>query len=258
MSSANPIDQVTAIVKTFERPAVLARLLRSLREFYPTMKVLVGDDSAQPTVQADVDYVCFPFDVGVSAGRNELLARVETEYFLTLDDDFEFIEETRIERLLQVAQQPDVDLAAGNCIACKSKIFYTRERHAPYHGLIRREGDCLRMTPGYRCEGDGYFLCDIVNQFFIAPTDLIREVGGWDARLKTNEHEDFFLRLKQHGLRVAYCPDVVVRNWVGDRPRRYRAFRERPYLPLVARKHGLRRMELLGGHEFDFDLPRAG
>ncbi len=36
--------------------------------------------------------------------------------------------------------------------------------------------------------------CDIVNNFFIARTDAILALGGWDADLKTVEHVDFFLR----------------------------------------------------------------
>ena len=41
---------------------------------YPQMPILVGDDSFNPRPRRDVDYVQLPADMGLSAGRNALLA----------------------------------------------------------------------------------------------------------------------------------------------------------------------------------------
>jgi hypothetical protein len=48
------------------------------------------------------------------------------------------------------------------------------------------------------------FRADMVDNFFIARTDAVRSVL-WDERLLVGEHEDFFLRARAAGLRVAYC-----------------------------------------------------
>ena len=61
-------------------------------------------------------------DVGLSAGRNALLSRVQTPYFLLLDDDFEFTAETKIEKLASVVARGEADLVAGACIWCKPKL----------------------------------------------------------------------------------------------------------------------------------------
>ena len=113
------LSQVTAIIKTFERPKSVDRLIRSIRRHYPELKIMVGDDSFHPTPRSDVQYVRLPEDIGLSAGRNELLKRVETPFFLLLDDDLEFHRGTRIERLAHLASRHDFAVAAGNFIRCK-------------------------------------------------------------------------------------------------------------------------------------------
>lgn len=50
---------------------------------------------------------------------------------------------------------------------------------------------------------------DVVANFFIAKTEKIRALR-WDGDLKLGEHQDFFLRAKQAGLKVATCSDVKV------------------------------------------------
>ena len=36
-------------------------------------------------------------------------------------------------------------------------------------------------------------------------TDKIKSFGGWDPRLKYNEHEDFFIRAKTAQLKIVNC-----------------------------------------------------
>jgi GT2 family glycosyltransferase len=86
---------VTFLVKTHERPHSLRKLLDSLRRFYPHTKVLVADDGRialrqRPSdiAQTTTHIVTLPYDVGLSAARNAMLERVDTKYFITLDDDF--------------------------------------------------------------------------------------------------------------------------------------------------------------------------
>ena len=70
MADRRLLKDVTAIIKTFERPHALTRLLRSIQKFYPELRVIVGDGSFSPSPRRDVQYIRLPPDVGVSAGRN--------------------------------------------------------------------------------------------------------------------------------------------------------------------------------------------
>ncbi|HMP06423.1 MAG TPA: glycosyltransferase, partial [Lacipirellulaceae bacterium] len=172
--------QLTALVKTFERPRSLERLVRSLRQRYPALRVLVGDDSMRPYPRADVDYVRLPVDVGAAAGRNALLAMVTTPYFVSLEDDFALTDRSRLDLLLETLQQHDGALAAGDLVECRRRRPWGVERRREVNqGVIRREGDSLRLVRGHcGAVGDAY-QCDVTPQFFVARTDAIRAVGGW-------------------------------------------------------------------------------
>lgn len=239
--AADSLHELTAIIKTFERPACLDRLIRSLRQHYPRLRVVVADDGFQPSPRDDVDYVRLPPDIGLSAGRNALLDQVRTEYFLLLDDDLKFTADTRIERLLASVKQTPRSIAGGTYLRCKRKFgLYVQRREQPYHGVFERTGNHLALRRGWHGpEGEAYH-CDLVHNFFVARTAEIRQLGGWNPLLKLHEHEEFFLRAQQAHMRVIYCPDVVAEHWNADAPRRYSRFRKRNFLPLALALHGIR------------------
>ena len=69
-------EQLTLVVKTFERPATLRRLVTSIRRLYPTVRVIVVDDSRVPSQLPGVDTIALPYDQGVSIGRQAGLDQV--------------------------------------------------------------------------------------------------------------------------------------------------------------------------------------
>jgi len=244
------LTQVTAVVKTFERPKCLDRLVRSLRRHYPQMPILVGDDSFNPRPRRDVDYVKLPADMGLSAGRNALLARVRTPYFLLLDDDLEIRRTTCLEQLLAPVAGDQLDLAGGDYLRCRTRLgLFTRRRPQPYHGTFLLEKNRLTMVAGPRSDGDGFQWCDIVHNFFIARTSKIRALGGWDADLMLDEHEEFFLRAQRYGLRVGFCRDVVAWHWRA-RSKAYNSYRFRNFKSLAVAKMGLTELVDYNGDVF--------
>ncbi len=82
------LPNLTAIIKTFERPRILRRLVSSIRRLYPDLKVIVADDSRSPVPVDGVTTIELPYNTGLTAGRNAALREVVTPYFLLLDDDF--------------------------------------------------------------------------------------------------------------------------------------------------------------------------
>ena len=235
--SRREIEQrVTFIVKTFERPTVLRRLLASTRCRYRDAKVLVADDSRRPAKDVDATLFRLPFDVGLSHGRNFLLDRVETPFFLLLDDDYVFDEGSRIEDLLAILLETDIDIAAGE--------WFRWGRPSRFFGLLEREGDTLVALSGRRGEIGGCALYDFLPNFFVGRTDAVRDVR-WDEELKLGEHLDFFWRAKQQGLRVALEPQVTITH-APEAPRAYRPYRRRAELEFrtaLLRKYGLRRLD---------------
>jgi GT2 family glycosyltransferase len=254
MASIGITSEITAIIKTFERPRSLDRLVRSIRRHYPQLRVIVGDDSVTAYPRTDVDYVRLPVDIGVAAGRNALLELVDTPYLLTLDDDIAFAEGTRVERLAQTLERHAAAVVSGDLIDCERAFpLRTRRRRQVYHGIIRREGDSLRLIPGHDSILGEAYQCDFTPQFFLARTAVIRQVGGWFAPLKMDHQQELFLRLKESGYRVLHRPDVWAEHWQ-ESPLVYAAFRARDYAPLMASRHGLRRITDFAGNEREFPL----
>jgi len=180
-------DRVTVLIKTFERPVLLRRLVSSIRRMYPTVPVIVVDDSREPTCLPDVQTIALPFDQGVSAGRQAGLDRVQTAYVMVLDDDFVFYRGTRIERAVDVLdRQPRVDLVGGQLI----DLPYLRFREPPL-GRIFATSATPREPIGSTI--DGLPVCDKVANFYVARTESIRRVG-WTPALRRLDHADFFTR----------------------------------------------------------------
>lgn len=71
-------EQLTVVIKTFERPAVLQRLLDSIRRSYRRLAIIIVDDSRVPVNPEGVRAIVIPYNNGISAGRNAALEEVDT------------------------------------------------------------------------------------------------------------------------------------------------------------------------------------
>lgn len=182
-------DRVTVLVKTFERPATIARMVRSVRRLHPDVRILVADDSRTPCAPAGAELVALPFDSGVSAGRRAALALVRTELVAVMDDDFVLHRHSDLRRPLAALEiEPTIDILGGRVINLpryrsvdyrRAKIFPTAR--LPLHPL----GSMLGGLPVY----------DKVPTFYVARTERLRLVD-WDPALTRVDHADFFTRAR--------------------------------------------------------------
>lgn len=183
------LDQVTALVKTFERPAILRRLLQSIRRFYPDLKVIVVDDSRESIPIEGVEWVQLPFDSGVSKGRSIGLSRIKTPFTLLLDDDFIFYRKTGLrEALGEIEKYPEIDIMSG---VVEKLPFFTVGDYC-YGGMYRTQAESL-YPKGSKI--GPYPVYDKVPNFYIARTERLRLVD-WDPRIKRIDHAEFFTRAK--------------------------------------------------------------
>lgn len=173
------VDDVTVVIKTHERPAVLQRLLASIRREYPGIRVLVADDSRVPIVldEPDTRVLALPHDVGLSAGRNRALEEVSTPFFWLLDDDFVFCGTELEPSLRWLRAHDEIDLVGGQVIDLPGWVASPRRALGP--------GEWL----------DGLRRYAKVPNFFLARTEKVRALG-WDEELKLVEHADFFERAR--------------------------------------------------------------
>lgn len=230
-------NEIICCVKTFERPEAAKRLIASIRAFYPDIRIRVADDSRVPGINFTdsavgcLSYDNLPYDTGLSAGRNHLIDRVETPYVLILDDDFVFVEQTRIERFIPLLAHGVFDILGGLMLSSGSPN--------PHAAWMEQKGDTLYYEHVTRCEGP--VRCDLVMNFICAKTEVLQRVR-WDDELKLGEHLDFYMRAQEAEARVGFLPSVAI-DHRPVRSKEYNGMRHekaRHYRQLFQEKRGIR------------------
>ncbi|XP_030649108.1 beta-1,4 N-acetylgalactosaminyltransferase 2-like [Chanos chanos] len=186
-------SQVTVTTKTFLRYKELNVLIDSIRKCYKDIKIIVADDSLNPerVNGANIEHYIMPPAKGWFAGRNLAVSQVTTKYFLWVDDDFQFTNETNIERFVEIMEAvPELDIVGG---AVGKNTFYSK---LVYEEGDINEGGCLSRFFGKTHQPlPGYPDCSLVDgvvNFFLARTDSVRRVG-FDPQLKRVAHSEFFM-----------------------------------------------------------------
>lgn len=206
---------ITVLVKAFERPDALRRLLASVRALYKRVPVVVIDDSREsltPVPAEITTYLHEPYDsLGAAGGRNLGLCHVETPYVLVCDDDMVFERRTDLGRMLYALESTPFDI-----VSCVWLDF------DPWKGICRgprrfegtldvEDGVLVHRLGASRGTLVGLPVYDVVHQFFAAAVDRLGR-DPWDADLNLSEHYELFLTLKERGLRSTRLPDVVVQH----------------------------------------------
>uniref|UniRef100_A0A2K6LGG3 Beta-1,4 N-acetylgalactosaminyltransferase n=1 Tax=Rhinopithecus bieti TaxID=61621 RepID=A0A2K6LGG3_RHIBE len=196
---------VTIATKTFLRPHKLMIMLRSIREYYPDLTVIVADDSKKPLEIKDnhVEYYTMPFGKGWFAGRNLAISQVTTKYVLWVDDDFLFNKETKIEVLVDVLEKTELDVVGGSVLGNVFQFKLLLEQS--------ENGACLHKRTGFFQPLDGFPNCVVTSgvvNFFLAHTERLQRVG-FDPRLQRVAHSEFFID-GLGTLLVGSCPEVII------------------------------------------------
>ena len=185
------LPKVTAVIKTFERPRRLKILLSSLKRLYPSLKIIVVDDSRRPGMINGVENIHLPYDSGVSAGRQAGLDAVETEYILNLDDDYIFSRKTDIlSSVLYLEGAPDVGLVGGRV---RMLPYYLEHDYFSHFTMALMDDKENKVQKG--TDINGLIVYEKTANFWLARTDEVRQIG-WDPQLKRLDHSDFFSRAR--------------------------------------------------------------
>ncbi|XP_053561497.1 beta-1,4 N-acetylgalactosaminyltransferase 1 [Bombina bombina] len=210
-SKYNISTLVTIATKTFLRYDKLQNLIDSIRKFYPTITIIIADDSETPQKVKGpfIEQFIMPFGKGWFAGRNLAVSQVTTKYVLWVDDDFIFCPRTKIEKLVDVLEKTTLDMVGGAVREITGYAASFRQKFSVIPG--GEEGDCLITQRGYHHAIKGFPNCvvaDGVVNFFLARTDKVRQVG-FDPRLSRVGHFEFFVD-GLGDLHVGSCDDVIV------------------------------------------------
>ena len=256
--------KVSVVIKTFQRPLTVNASIASIRRFYSSVPVIVADDSREPVRFADRSIIVhrMPFDSGVSRGRNFLVSQVRTTYLLMCDDDHVFTRHTKLERMIDRLEGGGFDILG--CLVLEQipepgEPARRELRMNDFQMDLELGAGTLRFVEPNVKDARRSIRCDLVHQFFLARTEAIRATGGWDDRLKTADHTDFFLRMKNAGLKVGFTPTVAVMHESVESERRSAAYApyRRDRLPEFRRiwieSHGIERLIGRNGSTMDAD-----
>uniref|UniRef100_A0A3Q1ERL8 Glycosyltransferase 2-like domain-containing protein n=1 Tax=Acanthochromis polyacanthus TaxID=80966 RepID=A0A3Q1ERL8_9TELE len=202
-------SQVTITTKTFLRYDKLNVLLKSIRQFYRNIKVIIADDSLEPEkiTGENIQHYIMPPSQGWFAGRNLAISQVTTKYFVWVDDDFLFTKNTKLEKLVEVMEAiPELDVVGGSVQGGQFHFVLEYEEGDEIDGgcLNRRSNTKSHPLPGFpQCS-----LASGVVNFFMARTDSALKVG-FDPKLLRVAHSEFFMD-GLGSLLVASCSDVPI------------------------------------------------
>ena len=266
----NRLDDTSILIKTLERPEQLINLLHSIQKYGFKGPVIIGDDSKETYKdrilvifpKLNITYIELPFDAGTAEGRNRMLDYTHTTFFVLCDDDFIFEPRTRIPVMRKMLIENDLDILAGVFIQynMKSKLGRIKFKilkyflkfnllipadqiYEYYAGLELNGNVCKLLKVKYE---DPFTRCDLTHNFFIAKTDKVKAFGGWNSILKGGEHQNFFIRAKLNGLKVATTRQCgVIHDRWSPAPELFKQLRERgkEYQRIALDEFGIEKME---------------
>lgn len=212
------MKNLTAIVIGFGRPEYTRDCIQSLRESYPKIKIAVGDQSDDESIRQaceryDATYMKLPHDHGVGPSRNRLIENIDTEYVLVGDDDFLYDENAKVPEMLKFLKyRKSFDLIGGRVLEGGRVKDYQgfidiHPDHLHYHMVRENEVEEVDKRSGLRFKE-----VDLTFNFFVARTEVCKEVP-WDENIKCSfEHSHWFIHLKKAGKKVAFSPDPIVKH----------------------------------------------
>ena len=197
-------QKVTFIFKSFERQGMAKRLYKSIRKYYPDVKIVIADDSKRHLEIRDdnLEIIQMPFNSGLSAGLNRALERVKTPYVIRMDDDMLLTPFSNFNRHLEFLESDGrVDLVAVSCINAirRKSLLKTQEAF-----LKIDMSNALKplLIPHKTKLSNDYTVVAKPPNIFIVRTDAIRKVG-YDDNIRMIDHHEFFMRAA--GVLVTAC-----------------------------------------------------
>lgn len=264
------LKEVTILIKTLEREAHLTQLLFSIKKYGFKGPIIIADDSLIPYgsrikstfKDLNILYLELPFDTGTAEGRNIMLEKVQTPFFLLLDDDFVLDRRSRIPLMKKLLLNYELDILGGvflqhNKKSRKGKYLIKVNHQIKKIGWILPSYDFYEYHAGLEIGlktvsvypisyKSPVTLCDLTHNFFLAKTEKIKAFGGWNPILKGGEHQNFFIRAKLAGLKVGTTREcgVIHDQWTPN-SEAYKSLRQRghEFQMLALEEFGLQSLE---------------
>lgn len=264
------LHDVSILIKTLERPQQLINQLYSIRKYKFKGPIIIADDSKQPYKEEvlrifpelSITYINLPFDTGTAEGRNLMLEKTNTPFFVLCDDDFIFEPRTRLPLMRQMLIENKLDLLGGvfrqyNLKSRKERLKFNISKWFLKFNILIPSTSIYEYSANFDLDGNvcrmrkikyqnPFTICDMTHNFFIARTDKVKEFGGWNPILKGGEHQNFFIRAKLNGLVIATTRQCgVIHDRWSPMPQLFKELRDRGayYQTIALQEFGIDKVE---------------
>jgi len=235
-------ENITIGIKTFLRPTSLKYCLMRLRQYFPKIKILVADDSTEEikkinqklSQKFNAEYLDLEFDSGLGFGRNKMIEKTTTKYYLTLDDDSLIDNRFDLSKLYQLMEETNLDI-----IACQRGVNKKASKHY-YHFFDsvkktseERFGKYLiyydqEMKPERKINNQlkmNLYQTHLINENYIGKTEILKK-NLYQNEIKIGQHQLHFAKLFLNKVSIGYCPDIIIGEKV-NYPEEYLKYRSR-------------------------------
>ena len=101
-----------------------------------------------------IRYFKLPENNGWNSGRALLISQVQTEYFVTCDDDWVFHDASDLEKMLDIIEKTGFDIIGGGLgeplhVGTNKSFFNNWLNHGKYHIQKGKKGYCLKREFGF-------------------------------------------------------------------------------------------------------------
>jgi glycosyltransferase involved in cell wall biosynthesis len=204
---------VSVVIPTRDRLEFLRRAVDSvLAQSEPDLELIVVDDASSDGTAAylaqlggadgRVRMVRNPHAKGGAGARNDGIRHSRGEWVAFLDDDDEWLP-TKLERQLRALR--------GNAAAVACSCSYTKHLHSRWAQavVVPPRVSLQQLLAGNRLGGASMCVCS---------RRVLEEIGGFDAKLKSGQDLDLWVRLRERG-EILACSEPLVLLRVHSRPR---------------------------------------
>ena len=259
------------LIKSFIRFADLRKLLKSIDLHYPGVVIRIADDSPTRRNHGDfpvkhlnsvlrdrdsfraiiaknknIHFYELPFDSGLSMGRNYLLDRCQSKYFVLMEEDFRVTEKTDLQKLESVLESSgNIVIAGGGTIergnAWQSGKFRNIGEMKVENGYFVRHK--YGANPPTELVSDIECIpCRYLQNFFMGNLDLINQYNiRWEERLKMWLEHGYFFYCIPEKLKIYSVKGVWIDHY-WSRPYCYKEYAKRKsMLNILERITGLKR-----------------
>ncbi len=191
MSDATDARVATIVITTKDRPDFLRTAVESaLAQTEQRIEVIVVDDDSVSPPELSFDderlrVLTNTRSPGVCGARNTGIYAAAGRYLCFLDDD---------DRLLPEMVAASLDAIEGSSLRSPVAAMGTVQK-------VAEDGRQVRLQHATSLERGGLYQFDTPRALrrahvaLVAPTEVLRSMGGFDEEFRANEHGDYFLRL---------------------------------------------------------------